>query len=185
MGPKKLTNTVLRQAAEKRITDGLKRFPIYLILDNIRSVHNVGALFRTADAVGVEKVFLCGITAFPPRPDLDKTACKTTAYVDWEYRKNAYLVIQKLRKRGVQIVVLEQSNRSGDYRTTEYCFPLALVIGNEVDGVNQKNLELADRIIDIPMFGFANSLNVTTAAGVVLYQIIDQLNKYGTVHIKN
>lgn len=172
MSLRKLPNSVLRKNAEKRLARGLERRDIYLVLDNLRSVYNVGALFRTADAIGVRKIYLCGITAKPPRPDLDKTACKTIPYVDWEYQKSSYLTIKKLKMSGVNIIALEQSNRSQDFRTVNYKKPLALVLGNEVSGINLKSLKLADQIIDIPMFGFANSLNVTTAAGIILYQLI-------------
>jgi len=172
MSLKKLSNSVLRKNAEGRLSAGLKKREIFLVLDNIRSVHNVGALFRTADAVGVRKIYLCGITAKPPRSDLDKTACKTIPYVDWEYQKSTYQTIKKLKISGVKIIALEQSNQSQDFRTINYQKPLALVLGNEVLGINLKNLKLADQIIDIPMSGFANSLNVTTAAGIILYQLI-------------
>jgi tRNA G18 (ribose-2'-O)-methylase SpoU len=190
---RKLTNPELRLVADARAKTKIKlsssasssgltrgslpcrqagKKEIYLILDNLRSVHNIGAAFRTADAAGVTRLYLCGICAHPPRPDLEKTALKTIPYVDWKYAKSTKQVINLLRKKGVQIVALEQTDDSIDYRKFKYTGPVAIVVGNEVDGVDQKVLDLCDKSIEIPMHGFANSLNVTTAVGVVLFNLI-------------
>lgn len=171
---RKLTNKELRQEAEKRI----KYRPepdkeIYLVLDNLRSVYNIGAIFRTADAAGVKKIYLCGISAHPPRPDLEKTACKTHDFVNWEYILRTTDTIKKLKKQGIRIIALEQTDKSIDYKKLKYIGPIAIVVGNEVDGVDQKVLDLCDSAVDIPMQGFANSLNVTTALGIILFNIIN------------
>jgi len=169
---RKLTNQELRVTAEQRIKNKSQNSKvIYLILDNLRSVHNIGAIFRIADAVGVKKLYLCGICAHPPRIDLEKTACKTIPYVEWEYCENTIRLVKQLKSTNIKIIALEQTDESLDYKSLKYSGPMALVVGNEVDGVDQKVLDLCDQAIDIPMLGFANSLNVTTALGIVLYSI--------------
>ncbi len=189
---RKLTNKELRLEAEARIDQHChlrggsagQKPEIYLVLDNLRSVYNIGAIFRTADAVGVKKIYLCGICAFPPRPDLHKTALGTEEYVEWEYVDSTLQALKKLKRLKCKIVALEQTDQSDDYRSLQGVTPrsmkrgvtpckLALVVGNEVDGVSQEVLDLCDQAIDIPMAGWANSLNVTTALGVVLYSFIN------------
>lgn len=148
------------------------RSGVYLFLDNIRSMYNVGAIFRTADATRVEKIFLCGITATPPRKEIEKTALKTIDFVPWEYAANAVDIIKELKNQEIQIVALEQTDQSVNYKEFNYKKPLAIVIGHEVDGVQQEVLDLCDGAIEIPMLGIANSLNVATATGIVLYNLI-------------
>jgi len=148
------------------------RSGVYLILDNIRSMYNVGAIFRTADAARVEKIYLCGITATPPRKEIEKTALKTIEYVPWEYATDTRLKIKDLKKQGIQIIALEQTNKSINYKEFSYQKPCAIVIGHEVDGVSDDVLALCDAAIEIPMLGISNSLNVATATGVILYGII-------------
>lgn len=155
--------------------DALKNKPrheVYLILDNIRSMYNVGAIFRTADAARIKKLFLCGITATPPRKEIEKTALKTIEYVPWEYCQSAKQLVLTLKEKGVQIVALEQTDESIDYRTFRYKKPLAIVIGHETEGVDKDVLDLCNAAVEIPMQGIANSLNVATAAGVVLFQVL-------------
>jgi len=155
--------------------DKLKNKPrheVYLILDNIRSVYNVGAIFRTADATRIKKIFLCGITAYPPRPDLEKTALRTIEHVPWEYEISTKLKVESLKDKGISVVALEQTDKSLDYDKSEYKKPLAIVVGNEVEGVSDEVLTLCDASVEIPMQGIANSLNVATAVGIVLYRAI-------------
>lgn len=149
-----------------------KRFEVYLILDNIRSMYNVGAIFRTADAARVKKLYLCGITAAPPRKEIEKTALKTIEFVPWEHNENAIDVIEGLKDENVQIIALEQADQSINYREFDYKKPVAIIIGNEVDGISQEVLNLCDAAVEIPMQGIANSLNVATAAGIVLFEVI-------------
>lgn len=152
----------------------LERSPIYLVLDNIRSLHNVGAMFRTADSVLVKKIYLCGITGAPPRPEIDKTALSTVQFVPWEYVRSTTEVLYKLKNEGVQIVALEQCHESVDYREANYKFPVALVVGHEIDGVSEEALSLCDLAISLPMLGMANSLNVATACGIALHNLLTQ-----------
>lgn len=148
--------------------------PVTVVLENIRSVYNTGAIFRTCDAIRAEKIFLCGITAHPPRKDLEKTALGATQTVPWTYRPSASETLLKLKKNGVKICALELTTRSVNFRRAKYEFPIALVLGNEVDGVSREALELADMIVSIPMLGRAKSLNVATAYGIVAYEILHQ-----------
>lgn len=156
-----------------------KKNPIYVILDNIRSLYNVGAIFRTSDGVMVEKIFLCGMTGMPPRREIAKTSLGADQTVPWEYRKNAIDVVLELKEKGVQIVTLELSEPSNHYAEVDFNYPVALVIGHEIDGIKDEVMEMADLSIQIPMLGRANSLNVATAYGIAVYQI---LHKYLNSH---
>ena len=147
------------------------------MLDDIRSVYNIGAIFRTSDAIRAEKLFLCGITAHPPRKDLEKTALGATEVVPWEYRPSTRAMILKLKENRVKICALELTRRSVDFKEAKYEFPMALVLGNEVDGVGPEILDLADMVVQIPMLGRAKSLNVATAYGIVGYEILHQLHR--------
>ena len=155
----------------------IQRNPFCAVLDNIRSVYNVGAMFRTSDAVLLEKLYLCGFTATPPRPDLTKTALLAEHSVPWEYQKDATKLIRNLKKKNYQIVSLEITNKSFDYTKAFYEFPLCLVVGNELTGVKDEILDLSDIAIHIPMLGKCNSLNVATAYGVTLFEVLRQYRK--------
>jgi tRNA G18 (ribose-2'-O)-methylase SpoU len=135
-------------------------------------MYNVGAIFRTADAARVKKIFLCGITATPPRKEIEKTALKTIDSVPWEYAENVREVIKILKSANVQIIALEQTDQSIDYKSYKFKKPIAVIIGHETLGVDDKVLEMCDSAIEIPMHGVANSLNVATATGIILYHII-------------
>lgn len=146
----------------------------YLILPNIRSCHNVGAMFRTADACGVDQIFLVGYTPVPPRPEIDKVALGAETWMKWKQYKNLKVLIKNLKKRGVSIVALEKTAQSTDIGKTDFSFPLALIVGNEVDGVSSDILELCDSVVHIPMLGKKESLNVSIAAGIAMYTIGQQ-----------
>jgi len=150
----------------------LLRTPLFVVLDNIRSIYNVGAMFRTCDAVLAEKIFLCGITGHPPRKDIDKVALGAVEVVPWEYSPSVGETLLKLKENGVKICALELTNKSVHYREEKYDFPMALVVGNEVEGMSEEVLPFIDFAIDIPMLGRANSLNVATAFGIAAYEIL-------------
>ena len=145
--------------------------PFYIILDNIRSLENVGSMFRTSDAMGVSKIFLCGITGSPPRDKISKTALGAEKSVPFEYYSHTWRLIEKLKKEGVQIVCLEQTKNSIPYNKFKPKFPIALVVGNEVKGISNAILNRADRVIDISMKGKKESLNVAVAFGVAGFEI--------------
>lgn len=151
-----------------------KRTPAYLMLNNIRSLYNVGAMFRLADAALVSKVFLTGITGKPPHKEIDKTALGATDVVPWEYHKDAVKLIRELKAQGIIILALEITRNAVTYYKVKYSFPVCLIVGNEVNGIPQEILNLCDAVIDIPMLGRASSLNVATACGIALFEIIRQ-----------
>lgn len=155
----------------------------YVVLDNIRSLENIGSIFRTADALGVSKIFLCGITAQPPVGEsrenflVKKTALGAEQTVLFEYYKRTAILIKKLKKQKIQVAALEQDKKAIDYRKFKPKFPLALVVGNEVKGVSKKVLSLCDNIIELPMCGKKESLNVSVAFGIAGYEIIKYIKK--------
>ena len=143
----------------------------YVICDNIRSLENIGSIFRTADALGVTKIFLCGISGRPPHQKISKTALGAENDVPFEYYRQTGRLLDKLKKEKVSIVALEQSLKSVEYSTFNPKFPLALVIGNEVTGIKNHILKKADKIIFLPMKGKKESLNVSVAFGIAGYEI--------------
>lgn len=147
---------------------------VYLVLDNIRSAENVGAMFRTADAVSVKKIYLCGITPRPPQSKITKTALAATDFVDWEYGEEITGVIHELKSRGVKIVALEQTEKSDDYHQIMFKDRMAIIIGNEIDGVSKKILLMTDQVVELPMSGHGKSLNVATATGIILYSLLNE-----------
>ncbi len=152
-----------------------RRLPFVVVLDNLRSLYNVGSAFRTADGVGLEKVWLCGITGFPPQSQISKTAIGAEQVVPWEYSEDTGSVIRDLKEQGYEIVLLEQTPQSCDYHEYEPHAPVCLVIGNEIDGVSESVVGLADYAIDIKMHGCKNSLNVSVAFGIAAYHIGNRL----------
>ena len=143
----------------------------YVICDNIRSLENIGSIFRTADALGVDKIFLCGISGKPPHHKISKTALGAEKTIPFEYQKQIGRLIEKLKKDKVQIVSLEQGEKAIDYRKFKPKFPLVLIVGNEVKGISKKILKNCDKIIFLPMQGQKESLNVSVAFGVAGYEI--------------
>jgi tRNA G18 (ribose-2'-O)-methylase SpoU len=146
--------------------------PAAVLLDNVRSMYNVGAFFRVADGVGLEKVCLCGITAHPPKKAITKTALGAEESVVWEYGWDAIEMAQKIRRSGYEIAAIETSIHSLDLFEWQPRFPVCVAFGNEVEGLRPELLQLADTHIRIPMLGKKTSLNVATAAGIVLYELL-------------
>ena len=152
--------------------------PIYVILENVRSLYNVGAIFRTADGAGVKKIFLCGITACPPRGEIAKTALGAEEFVEWEYVEEAADVIAGLRREGVSIVGVELCEGAENYWEASYDWPVCFVFGHEVEGVSSDVLGLCDKVVFVPMYGEKESLNVEAAFSTVVYEAVRKyLNK--------
>lgn len=151
---------------------------ISVLLHNIRSTHNVGSIFRTSDSVGVTKIYLSGYTPTPldkygkPRKDIAKVALDAEKIVSWEYILNPEKLIKKLKKEKYQIIALEQSRNSIDYKKVKVKYPVLFVVGNEVDGISRKILSLSDMVAEISMKGAKESLNVSVAFGVALFRIL-------------
>jgi len=152
-----------------------ERNPIYIVLDNIRSLYNVGAIFRTCDAIRASKLYLCGMTGMPPRKEIDKTSLGAPMVMPWEYRKSTLEVVKELKGQGVHTVALELADGSENYMEAEYKFPIAFIIGHEIDGISDEVLEIVDQAVYIPMLGRAVSLNVATACGIMAYRVLDKL----------
>ena len=155
----------------------VNKTPIIIVLDNIRSLNNIGSVFRTSDAFLIEKIYLCGITAKPPHKDIHKTALGSTDTVDWEYVENTMDLIERLKAKNIKICAVEQAENAtmlNDFKVetnTKY----ALVFGNEVKGVSQNVVTASDVIIEIPQFGTKHSLNISVSAGVVIWDVFNKL----------
>ena len=154
-----------------------KKFPISVILNDIRSLNNIGSFFRTADAFNVEKIYLCGITAIPPHRDIHKTALGATESVVWEHRESILDLVNELKSKNVLVASIEQTENTTFLQHINQLpnQPIALVFGNEVDGVDQDVIDASDYIIEIPQFGTKHSLNVSVCAGVVLWEFAKKM----------
>jgi len=154
-------------------------FPVWAILDSVRSMHNVGAVFRTADSFNLSGIYLCGVTPQPPHRDIHKTALGATESVTWTYENDVTTAISHLKEQGFTIIAVEQTHNS--VWLQNYAFQpnekIALVFGNEVTGVSDEALALCDTVIEIPQFGAKHSLNISVAAGVVLWEAVSVYNK--------
>ena len=173
-------NEIFSQRPNLDSLKNIRRSPIFALVENIRSMHNVGSIFRSSDGALLEKLFLTGYTAKPPRKEIDKTALGATDSVPWDFQKDPLPLIDKFKNDKVQIVVVEHTSASVSYTEADYQFPLCLVMGNEVDGVSQEIVKQADLAIELPMLGLKQSLNVSVAFGIVLYHVLDvyqQLNR--------
>lgn len=174
---RKLENSELER---KSIEDFKKseKTPLILVLDDIRSLHNIGSVFRTADAFLIEKIILCGITATPPNKEIHKTALGATETVAWEHHENVLEVIEKLKKENVLTLAIEQVESAiflQDFKT-EKNQKYALVFGNEVYGVAQEAVALCDGCIEIPQLGTKHSLNIAVSAGIVVWDLFQKIN---------
>ncbi|MBI3189427.1 MAG: RNA methyltransferase [Ignavibacteriales bacterium] len=151
----------------------IPRLPIYVLLDNIRSLYNVGSVFRTSDGARIEKLFLTGYTPFPPRKEIEKTALGATNTVPWEYHKDPIETIHPLKSQGIRVCTLEHTDKSIPYYSlTKEHFPLCLIVGNEITGVRKEIIAETDFSVDIPMFGMKQSLNAAVAYGIAVFEFV-------------
>jgi tRNA G18 (ribose-2'-O)-methylase SpoU len=149
----------------------IPRFPVTVVLDNLRSAFNVGSIIRTADCTLVERIYCCGITAHPPHRKLDKTSLGALPYISVTHESNTLKLVKELKRKGNPIIALELTNRSRLIWETQFPLPLTLILGNEALGISKDILFHADEIVEIPMMGFKNSINVSVAFGIVIYEI--------------
>ena len=175
---RKLKNEELNRISIDEFKSASKT-PIIIVLDNIRSLNNIGSVFRTADAFLIEAVYLCGITAKPPHREIQKTALGATESVKWKYFESTNEAIVELKKGGFKIASIEQSENStmlNDYsiRKDE---KLAIIFGNEVKGVDQEAINLSEIVIEIPQYGTKHSLNISVSAGVVIWELYQKFNQ--------
>ncbi|MBN3581536.1 RNA methyltransferase [Algoriphagus aestuarii] len=158
----------------------MEKSPIVIVLDNIRSLNNVGSAYRTGDAFGIEKIYLCGITGTPPHRDIQKTALGATESVDWEYCQNTTDALEKLKSEGFQICALEQVDRSVKLHEfkPENGKKYALVFGNEVFGVEDEVLNACDTVLEIPQLGTKHSLNISVTLGISIWDLMVKLKQF-------
>lgn len=161
-------------SVDPEVAKSIKKNPITIVLDNVLDTYNVGSIFRLADAVAAEKVILCGETLTPPNSRIKKASINTTGWVSWMYEKNTIDVVNRLKEQGVKIVAVEQDKRSKLFYEVTYEFPLAIVVGHETSGVSKEVLNMADTIVELPMWGINKSLNVMVSLGIVLYEVMKQ-----------
>lgn len=173
---RKLANSELDRKNIEEFKESDK-MPIIVVLDNVRSLHNIGSVFRTSDAFLIEKIYLCGITAKPPHKEIHKTALGATDTVAWEYVEDVVAVVEKLKKDGVLVQAVEQVEQSVMLNQFEIKADAkyALIFGNEVKGVSQKAVDLCDGVIEIPQLGTKHSLNIAVSAGIVLWDLFQQM----------
>ncbi len=152
----------------------VKKNPVYIILDNVLDTYNVGSIFRLADAIAAEKVYLCGETLTPPNTRIKKASINTWQWVNWEYAGTAKEAVEKIKSQNpmTKIIAVEQDSRSKPFYEVKYDLPLAIVVGNETYGIKKEVLDTADTIVELPMWGVNKSLNVMVSLGIVLYEIM-------------
>ncbi len=173
---RKLKNSELQRLAVKEFKKAEKTLLI-VILDNIRSLNNIGSVFRTGDAFLIEKIYLCGITARPPHKDIHKTALGATESVEWEHVEDTFKLVKKLQAEGILVASIEQAESSvqlQDFNPSKNK-KLAIIFGNEVKGVQQKIVSISDYCIEIPQYGTKHSLNISVSCGVVLWDLFNKM----------
>jgi len=174
---KKLKNSELDRISVEEFKKS-KKIPITILLENIRSAHNIGSVFRTADSFLINEIILCGISAQPPNKDIRKTALGSSESVEWKYEKNIEVAIQKLKDEGNKIISVEQTTNSISLenfkpsKNSKY----AIIFGNEVNGIEQRTIDLSDMAIEIPQYGTKHSLNISVAAGIIIWNIFSKIN---------
>ncbi len=173
---RKLANSELDRKNVQEFIDSEKT-PLIIVLDDVRSLHNIGSVFRTSDAFLIEKIYLCGITATPPNKEINKTALGATSTVQWEYAPDVVALVEQLRQDKINVQSIEQVQNSV---SLEDFVPnkeqrYALVFGNEVKGVNQKVVDISDGVIEIPQLGTKHSLNIAVSAGIVIWDLFSKM----------
>jgi len=174
----KLNAAALRTSpVDESVAQSMKKNPITIIVDNVLDTYNIGSIFRLADAIAAEKVYLCGATETPPNTRIKKASINTWQWVDWQYCPTALDAIAqcKIANKNCQIIAVEQDERSVPFDTVQYSFPVALIVGNESNGISKEVLDKVDTIVELPMFGINTSLNVMVSCGIILYDCVRQM----------
>lgn len=178
----KLNSHQLRQSRvgeSQKKQQSLTRNPLVLVLDNVLDTYNIGSFFRLADALGVQKIYLCGPTVTPPNIKIHRASIGTWKWIPWQHYPSTLDCLSDLKKQGFQLIASEQSKNSQHYRQIKYRFPVALVAGSETNGISLNVLKMVDKIAEIPMYGINISLNVLVATSIIGSEILHQL------HFKN
>ena len=175
---RKLKNSELDRLSVEAFKS-VEKTPLIVVLDNIRSLNNVGSVFRTSDAFRIKHIYLCGITATPPHKDIQKTALGSTESVSWSYAENTIDVVKELQQKNVQILAIEQAENATmlDHFSPKNENTYAVVFGHEVKGVSQDVVNQSDGVIEIPQFGTKHSLNIAVSCGVVLWDLFSKINQ--------
>ena len=174
---RKLANAELDRKNIKEFKEAEKT-PIIVVLDDVRSLHNIGSVFRTSDAFLIEKIYLCGITATPPNKEIHKTALGATETVAWEYVKNVLEIVQQLKSEKIKVYSVEQTENAImlDHFQPETNTTYALLFGNEVKGVSQEAIDASDGVLEIPQLGSKHSLNISVSAGIVIWDLFQKIS---------
>jgi tRNA G18 (ribose-2'-O)-methylase SpoU len=175
---RKLANAELDRKNIKEFKEAEKT-PIIVVLDDVRSLHNIGSVFRTSDAFLIEKIYLCGITATPPNKEIHKTALGATETVAWEYAKNVLEIVQQLKSEKIKVYSVEQTENAImlDHFQPETNTTYALLFGNEVKGVSQQAIDASDGVLEIPQLGSKHSLNISVSAGIVIWDLFQKISR--------
>jgi tRNA G18 (ribose-2'-O)-methylase SpoU len=175
---RKLANAELDRKNIKEFKEAEKT-PIIVVLDDVRSLHNIGSVFRTSDAFLIEKIYLCGITATPPNKEIHKTALGATETVAWEYAKNVLEIVQQLKSEKIKVYSVEQTENAImlDHFQPETNTTYALLFGNEVKGVSQEAIDASDGVLEIPQLGSKHSLNISVSAGIVIWDLFQKISR--------
>ena len=169
---RKLKNNELKRITIDEFKSSKKK-PVVIVLDNIRSAHNVGSIFRTSDAFLIKKIILCGITPTPPSNEIRKSALGSTNSVEWAKEEETNIAINQLKKEGYYIVGVEQVEKATEIQKFQNNKPIALVFGHEVNGISQETIDTCDEIIEIAQYGTKHSLNISVCAGIVMWKIAE------------
>lgn len=174
----KLNSHQIRQSGEvaaKKKQSHLKRNPLVLVLDHVLDTYNIGSFFRLADAIGAQKIYLCGPVVTPPNIKIHRASIGTWKWVPWQQFESTTDCLKQLKRDGYYLVACEQNEHSRDYRQAKYRHPIALVVGSETYGVSKQALKMVDNVVEIPMYGINISLNVLVAAAVISYDILSKI----------
>lgn len=161
----------------------VRRFPISLLVHNVRSLYNVGSIFRTCDSARVSELILCGFTPHPPRKEIEKTALGAVETVPWRYEKDIFKAIQKIKEQKIKVIALEITDKKRSYDSLELSdFPLCIVAGNEITGLDDEILSVCDDAIEIPMYGVKHSLNVSVSVGIALFESLRKWQTFTNIY---
>jgi len=173
----KLNSHQLRKSKvgeSSKLQQEIKRNPIVLVLDNVLDTYNIGSFFRLADALGAQKIYLCGPVVTPPNLKIHRASIGTWKWIPWEHFNRVGDCLKKLKTEGYEIVACEQGKNSVNYQKAKYKFPLAIVAGSEMNGITEESLKMCDQIIEIPMFGINVSLNVLVATAIIAFDAVSK-----------
>jgi len=181
---KKLIHSeILQERLTVEQAKSVRRFPVSLLVHNVRSLYNIGSIFRTCDSALVSELILCGFTSHPPRKEIEKTALGAVETVPWRYEKDIFKAIQKIKEQNIKVFALELTDKKRKYDSLKISdYPLCIVAGNEITGLDDAILTACDDAIEIPMYGVKHSLNVSVAVGIALFESVRKLQSFTNIY---